>query len=123
MVLFSGDSFNPSLMSTVTKGAQMPPVLNAAGVQAAVVGNHDLDFGLAQFERLSSQCIFPWLMANLLDRTTSEVFPGCKRCAGQQHVWPGQSTNQSVHACVHAFMRPVLASRGTSLEPVIHRAV
>ena len=44
LVLFSGDVFNPSQMSNVTKGEQMPPVLNAAGVQASVVGNHDLDF-------------------------------------------------------------------------------
>ena len=80
LVLFSGDSFNPSLMSTVTKGAQMPPVLNAAGVQAAVVGNHDLDFGLPRFQQLAGQCTFPWLMANLLDRRTADVFPGCKRC-------------------------------------------
>eukprot|EP00892_Ulva_mutabilis_P009954 jgi/Ulvmu1/7330/UM035_0119.1 len=79
LVLFSGDSFNPSLMSTVTKGAQMPPVLNAAGVQAAAVGNHDLDFGLSRFAQLSAECTFPWLMANLLDKRTSDVFPGCKR--------------------------------------------
>lgn len=81
LVLFSGDSFNPSLMSTVTKGAQMPPVLNAAGVQAAAVGNHDLDFGLPRFEQLAAQCKFPWLMANLLDKKTADVFPGCQRCA------------------------------------------
>lgn len=94
LVLFSGDSFNPSLMSTVTKGAQMPPVLNAAGVQAAAVGNHDLDFGLGRFQQLAAQCKFPWLMANLLDKRTADVFPGCKRCApeGRQHAmhiqWP-----------------------------------
>lgn len=43
LVLFSGDAFNPSLMSaTITMGKQMPPVLNAARVAAACVGNHDL---------------------------------------------------------------------------------
>jgi len=45
LVLFSGDAFNPSLMSTITFGKQMVPVLNAAGVKAAVVGNHDLGLG------------------------------------------------------------------------------
>lgn len=32
LVLFSGDAFSPSVMSTVTKGKQMPPILNALGV-------------------------------------------------------------------------------------------
>lgn len=29
--------------------------------------NHDLDLGIAQFEHLTSQCKFPWLLANVLD--------------------------------------------------------
>ena len=33
LVLFSGDAFNPSTLSTVTKGKQMPPILNAFGVK------------------------------------------------------------------------------------------
>ena len=35
LVLFSGDAFNPSLMSTVTKGRQMVPILNRAKVDVA----------------------------------------------------------------------------------------
>lgn len=103
MVLFSGDAFNPSLLSTITKvsstksetatefcfgafeddpsyafehvcnsvqGKQMIPVLNAAGIAAACVGNHDLDFGVAQLGAHAEACNFPWLMANILDRKT-----------------------------------------------------
>ena len=40
LILFSGDCLNPSLMSAFTLGEQMVPVLNAAGVVAAVAGNH-----------------------------------------------------------------------------------
>lgn len=79
LVLFSGDAFNPSLMSTITSGAQMPPVLNETQVAAACVGNHDLDFGIDRFEELAKNCNFPWLMANVLLRTTEDVFPQCKR--------------------------------------------
>jgi hypothetical protein len=39
-------------------------------LQAAVVGNHDLDFGLDNFEELAQQCNFPWLLANVLDNDT-----------------------------------------------------
>jgi len=46
LILFSGDALNPALMSTVTNGRQMVPVLNAIGVHCAVYGNHDFDHGV-----------------------------------------------------------------------------
>ncbi|KAK4940012.1 hypothetical protein LTR66_014953 [Elasticomyces elasticus] len=67
ITLFSGDAFNPSLESSVTKGAHMVPVLNNIGTACACVGNHDLDFGVSQFAHLAEQCTFPWLLANVLD--------------------------------------------------------
>lgn len=38
LTFFSGDAFNPSLESTVTKGKHMVPVLNAIGTDCACVG-------------------------------------------------------------------------------------
>lgn len=52
LVLFSGDAFNPSLLSTVTKGKQMVPILNSFNINTACVGNHDFDFGLDALEQL-----------------------------------------------------------------------
>ncbi|KAL8695983.1 MAG: hypothetical protein Q9224_003033, partial [Gallowayella concinna] len=76
ITLFSGDAYNPSLESSVTKGAHMLPVLNGVlgkeGRGAACVGNHDLDFGVLQFQHLRSQCTFPWLLANVLDPALGE---------------------------------------------------
>ncbi|SPQ24076.1 92d2bbde-163f-4fa5-bdd0-e4ac3ffd95cd [Thermothielavioides terrestris] len=67
VTLFSGDVFNPSLESSITKGSHMVPLLNLIGTDCACVGNHDLDFGVLQFGHLASQCRFPWLLANVLD--------------------------------------------------------
>ncbi|KAF5019974.1 hypothetical protein F66182_8005 [Fusarium sp. NRRL 66182] len=67
LTLFSGDAFNPSLESTVTKGQHMVPVLDLVGTDCACVGNHDFDFGVKQFEHLSGQNRFPWLLANVID--------------------------------------------------------
>ncbi|KAL9019627.1 MAG: hypothetical protein Q9185_003092 [Variospora sp. 1 TL-2023] len=76
VTLFSGDAFNPSLESSVTKGAHMVPVLNGLmggeGRGVACVGNHDLDFGVLQFRHLRAQCTFPWLLANVLDPALGE---------------------------------------------------
>ena len=38
LTFFSGDAFNPSLESSVTKGSHMVPVLNNIGVDCACVG-------------------------------------------------------------------------------------
>ncbi|QDS72986.1 hypothetical protein FKW77_008857 [Venturia effusa] len=75
LTFFSGDAFNPSLESSVTKGSHMVPVLNAIGTNVACVGNHDLDFGVRQFRHLTSQCHFPWLLANVLDPALGENIP------------------------------------------------
>ncbi|KAL4865389.1 hypothetical protein BDV12DRAFT_188176 [Aspergillus spectabilis] len=75
LTFFSGDAFNPSLESTVTKGRHMVPFLNKAGTDVACVGNHDLDFGVAQFRHLRSQCQFPWLLANVLDPALGDDVP------------------------------------------------
>ncbi|KAM0326577.1 hypothetical protein ACHAQA_006446 [Verticillium albo-atrum] len=75
LTLFSGDAFNPSLESSVTKGEHMVPVLNSIGTDCACVGNHDLDFGVKQFEHLTQKCNFPWLLANVLDPALGEDVP------------------------------------------------
>lgn len=38
LTFFSGDAFNPSLESTVTKGRHMVPFLNKIGTDVACVG-------------------------------------------------------------------------------------
>ncbi|KAK5100139.1 hypothetical protein LTR70_003331 [Exophiala xenobiotica] len=75
LTFFSGDAFNPSLESSVTKGSHMVPILNNIGTNVACVGNHDLDFGIRQFRYLSQQCHFPWLLANVLDPALGENVP------------------------------------------------
>ncbi|EXF85940.1 5'-nucleotidase [Colletotrichum fioriniae PJ7] len=75
VTLFSGDVFNPSLESSVTKGEHMVPVLNKIGVDCTCVGNHDFDFGVKQFEHLTAKCNFPWLLANVLDPALGENVP------------------------------------------------
>ncbi|KAI9054242.1 hypothetical protein LZ554_001410 [Drepanopeziza brunnea f. sp. 'monogermtubi'] len=75
LTFFSGDAFNPSLESSVTKGSHMVPVLNDIGTDVACVGNHDLDFGVRQFRHLAKQCSFPWLLANVIDPALGDDVP------------------------------------------------
>ncbi|XP_044741798.1 trifunctional nucleotide phosphoesterase protein YfkN isoform X2 [Chrysoperla carnea] len=70
LILFSGDAFSPSMLSTFTKGEQMVPVLNELGTHCAVFGNHDFDHGLEVLSQWVAQTNFPWLMSNVVDNET-----------------------------------------------------
>lgn len=70
LILFSGDIFSPSMLSTVTKGEQMVPVLNELNTHCAVFGNHDFDFGLDVLSQYVQETNFPWLMSNVIDNET-----------------------------------------------------
>ncbi|EFN55639.1 hypothetical protein CHLNCDRAFT_57826 [Chlorella variabilis] len=76
LVLHSGDVFNPSMLSTITQGKQMVEVLNCCAIRACCVGNHDLDYGVENFQQRASECSFPWLMANVLDVQTGAPLGG-----------------------------------------------
>lgn len=59
----------------------MVPALNTLGTTVSCLGNHDLDFGVEQFQYLATLCKFPWLCANVLDPALGEDVPlgNCKR--------------------------------------------
>jgi 5'-nucleotidase len=62
----------------------MVPILNNIGTDVAAVGNHDLDFGIQQYRYLTSQCKFPWLLANVLDPALGQDIPLGN--AGRTHI-------------------------------------
>lgn len=77
LVLFSGDALSPSAMSTVTKGEQMVPILNVIGVDVAMAGNHDLDFGEDVLSEAVQASSFPWLLTNCLRKADAKPLGGC----------------------------------------------
>ncbi|XP_055601484.1 snake venom 5'-nucleotidase isoform X1 [Uranotaenia lowii] len=78
LVLFSGDAFSPSMLSTFTRGEQMVPVLNSVGTHCAVFGNHDFDHGLDVLAEWVEKTTFPWLMSNVVDNETGRPLGGGK---------------------------------------------
>jgi 5'-nucleotidase len=76
LVLFSGDALNPSLISQSTRGSHMIEVLNALGVAASVIGNHDLDFGVENLCANIAKSDFPWLCSNCWHKETGEPLAG-----------------------------------------------
>ncbi|MEO5374218.1 MAG: bifunctional metallophosphatase/5'-nucleotidase [Alphaproteobacteria bacterium] len=62
---FGGDLLSPSIASNMTKGRHMIEFMNALGADAAVLGNHEFDFGAANLRERIGESKFPWLGANV----------------------------------------------------------
>ncbi len=75
LVLSGGDNWTGSAISTWTNGASMVEVMNAMGYDASAFGNHEVDFGLDTMQQRMAEADFPYLAANMKDKTTGQV-PG-----------------------------------------------
>ena len=68
----------------------MAQAMNAIGYDAAALGNHEFNYGIAALRKFEAQCGFPLLGANALDaKTLRPAFPPywmkrlCTRCAAR----------------------------------------
>ncbi len=68
--LDGGDEFQGTLASNITYGRPVVEGFNRMGIQAAVVGNHDLDWGVDSLQRRIAESKYPWLAVNILDSAT-----------------------------------------------------
>ena len=66
LTTLGGDLISPSVMSGLTKGAQMIELMNAIGLDAAGLGNHEFDFGDEVMARHMAASNFAWLATNTL---------------------------------------------------------
>ncbi len=62
-----GDFLSPSVLSGITKGAQMVELFGALGVDLVTFGNHEFDFGPEILEKRIAESRFPWLGTNVRD--------------------------------------------------------
>jgi len=82
LTLFAGDTLAPSVESISEvdgkplQGQQMIDAWNALGLDYAVPGNHDFDFGDAVLRERIKASRFPWLAANIFDNHTGRPFEG-----------------------------------------------
>ncbi len=76
LVLVAGDILQGTPMSTVFRGEPDVECLNAMGVDAVTVGNHEFDFGLENFHKLQGRAAFPFLSANIVEKESGR--PLCR---------------------------------------------
>jgi len=78
LFVLGGDTLSPSVFSTLFQGRQMIEAWNALGLDAAVFGNHEFDFGPSVLRQRIAESRFPWLGANVLDPATRRPWGGAQ---------------------------------------------
>ncbi|MFY1829053.1 bifunctional metallophosphatase/5'-nucleotidase [Myxococcus fulvus] len=84
LTLLGGDTLSPSVESLLEvdgkalKGRHMVDAWNALGLDVAVLGNHEFDFGDDVLKERIRQSRFTWLGANVVDGKTGALFEGVK---------------------------------------------
>ncbi len=74
LFVLGGDTLSPSVASTIFQGRQMIAVWNAVGLDYAVLGNHEFDFGDDVLRERMKESRFTWFGANVIDRRTNRPF-------------------------------------------------
>lgn len=74
LFLMSGDTISPSVESLTYQGQQMIDAWNAVGLDYAVFGNHEFDFGPEVLRARIKESRFAWLGANVIDKKTGKTF-------------------------------------------------
>jgi 5'-nucleotidase / UDP-sugar diphosphatase len=75
VVTFGGDMISPSLLSGIDKGAHMIDLANAIGIDVAVLGNHEFDFGPDVLQQRLTESKTRWLVGNVSYKGNAG-FPG-----------------------------------------------
>lgn len=73
LLLVAGDILQGTPMSTIFRGRPDVEALNAMGVDAMVVGNHEFDFGLENFLVLKELARFPFVSSNLVWKASGRL--------------------------------------------------
>ncbi|MBQ1331897.1 MAG: metallophosphoesterase [Lachnospiraceae bacterium] len=102
----NGDSIQGEALATLTRGEANIELMNAAGYDAAIPGNHEFDFGADRFLELADMADYPYVCCNLL-REGEPVFEPyvIVEAAGMKIAFVGVTTPTTVTSSTPAFFQ------------------
>ena len=75
VLLDAGDIFQGSAFSNMLAGRPLIDLMNGLGYSAAVLGNHEFDWGVDVLTERIAEASFPFLGANVIERATGDLPP------------------------------------------------
>ena len=92
VIISSGDMFQGSALSSMSRGELVLDAMNYIGFDSMTLGNHEFDWGIETVTRFSDgnmnngEASFPLLGANIIDKTTGKIANGLKPYAVIERV-------------------------------------
>jgi len=86
-LVIAGDFLSPSVYNSLKyegnriRGKQMVDVMNSAGVDLAVFGNHEFDITQAELQSRIDESKFKWVSTNTFEKTGNKIAPFVKHTA------------------------------------------
>lgn len=78
LLIDGGDTFQGTLVGTLSKGEAVIEYMNRMQYDATVPGNHDFDLGKDNLIERIQQSQFPWIAANIYDKETGKLWEWVK---------------------------------------------
>jgi len=69
----AGDAIQGATIGTLSKGDYIAQIMDKAGYDIAVPGNHEFDFGMSNFLSLASRIKYKYLSCNFIDLKTNKT--------------------------------------------------
>jgi len=73
LIVSAGDMFQGSPDSNLLYGKTVVEMMNAIGFDAMTIGNHEFDWGVAILKQRIAQSNFPYISANITDKSTGTL--------------------------------------------------
>ncbi len=64
LIVDNGDAVQGGVVGTLSKGEAIIDIMNALGVDVAIPGNHEFDYGMEQFKALTERANYPYISCN-----------------------------------------------------------
>lgn len=101
-----GDSIQGEPIGTVSKGEAIIDLMNAAGYDAAIPGNHEFDYGMDRFLELTKKAEFPYISCNFTYQDKPVFAPYViLEAAGKKIAFVGVTTPLTVRSSTPAYFQ------------------
>ena len=106
LLVDDGDSIQGESIGTLTKGEAIIPLMNGMAYDVVIPGNHEFDYGVDQFMKLTGEADFPYISCNF-NKEGKQVFPSylIKEAAGMKLAFVGVTTPKTLTSSTPVYFQ------------------
>lgn len=102
-----GDAVQGDAIGTLSKGEYIIKIMNELGYDVATIGNHEFDYGMEQFKKLTRLADFPYVSANFMDKNGEAVLDAysIQNVHGVKIAFVGVTTPKTITSSTPAYFQ------------------